>query len=169
MAESRLYCTFLLDGLYCALDATFIQEILEQQKIVPVPLAPPVVAGLINLRGQIVTALDLRQRMNMPDRAVGAVPAVIVVQTADGAMSLLVDEVGDVVAVSDALFEPPPDTVPADLRRLIFATCKLKERLLIILDLHTILMPDPDEDDAGEDDRFVDDASALDSQVEFDS
>src|SRR5438128_1248711 len=102
MASPRLYCTFTLDGLYCGLEAPYVQEILEQQTIVPVPLAPPMVSGLINLRGQIVTALDLRRRMGMPDRAAGVVPAVIVVRTHDGALSLLVDEDGDVLAVPDA-------------------------------------------------------------------
>jgi purine-binding chemotaxis protein CheW len=169
MAGVRQFCTFMVDGLYCGLEIAYVQEILEGQHIVPVPLAPPVVSGLINLRGQIITALDMRRRMNMPDRPAGQEPAVIVVQTEEGAMSLLVDEIGDVSPVPDATFEPAPDTVPEDIRKLIFGTCKLKERLLIILNLHTILMPEADPDGSAADDLSLEDPSAEGRQPEFDS
>src|SRR5262245_54412999 len=99
-----------------------------------VPLAPPVVRGLINLRGQIVTALDLRRRLEMPDRPADLLPVNVVVSTADGAVSLLVDEIGDVLQVPEAAFEPPPDTLRGAARALIRGVYKTDDRLLLILE-----------------------------------
>src|ERR671927_111898 len=111
MANERQYCTFYLDGHYFGLDVLRVQEIIRHQEMTRVPLASPVVRGLINLRGQIVTAIDLRRRLDLPDRPAGQLPVNVVVQTDDGAVSLLVDEIGDVVEVSDRQFEPPPETL----------------------------------------------------------
>src|SRR5262245_10385244 len=99
-----------------------------------VPLAPPVVRGLINLRGQIVTAIDLRRRLELPDRPAEQEPVNVVVQTDDGAVSLLVDEIGDVLQVSETAFERPPETLQGTARALIRGVYKLPDRLLLILD-----------------------------------
>src|SRR5262245_42614993 len=99
-----------------------------------VPLAPPVVRGLINLRGQIVTAIDLRRRLELPERPADQLPLNVVVQTDDGAVSLLVDEIGDVLEVPASLFESPPETVRGTARELIRGVYKVKDRLLMILD-----------------------------------
>jgi purine-binding chemotaxis protein CheW len=104
-----------------------------------VPLAPPVVRGLINLRGQIVTALDLRRRLELPDRPEGQLPVNVVIRTDDGAVSLLVDEIGDVVTVSEESFERPPDTLRGPARDLILGAHKLSDRLLLALDLGRVL------------------------------
>src|ERR1044071_5621780 len=100
-----------------------------------VPLAPPVVRGLINLRGQIVTAIDLRKRLELSDRPADQQPVNVVVQTDDGAVSLLVDEIGDVLEVSEKTFERPPETLKGTARELIRGAYKLKDRLLLILDI----------------------------------
>src|SRR5437868_11453098 len=107
MAEVHQYCTFYVDGHYFGLDVLQVQEIIRFQEMTRVPLAPPVVRGLINLRGQIVTAIDLRRRLEMPDRLDDQFPVNVVVHTDDGAVSLLVDEIGDVLEVSEVLFERP--------------------------------------------------------------
>src|SRR5262245_18463506 len=99
-----------------------------------VPLAPPVVRGLINLRGQIVTALDLRRRLALSDRPADQLPVNVVVQTDDGAVSLLVDEIGDVLSVPESAFERPPETLRGTARELIRGAYKLDGRLLLILD-----------------------------------
>src|SRR2546423_9370899 len=113
MADGHQYCTFYLDGSYFGLDVLKVQEIIRYQEMTRVPLAPPVVRGLINLRGQIVTALDLRRRLELTDRPPGQLPVNVVVQTDDGAVSLLVDEIGDVLEVPQALFQRPPETLQA--------------------------------------------------------
>src|ERR1700760_168969 len=97
MADEHQFCTFYVDGHYFGLDVLKVQEIIKYQELTRVPLAPPVVRGLINLRGQIVTAIDLRRRLDFPDRPPGQLPINVVVQTDDGAVSLLVDEIGDVL------------------------------------------------------------------------
>src|SRR5262245_58241723 len=128
MAESYQYCTFYVAGHYFGLDVLKVQEIIRYQEMTRVPLAPPVIRGLINLRGQIVTAIDLRRRLEMSDRPADQLPVNVVVHTDDGAVSLLVDEIGDVVNVSEKLFEGPPETLRGTARELIRGAYKLPDR-----------------------------------------
>ena len=134
MSETHQYCTFFVDDQYFGLDVLNVQEIIRYQGMTRVPLAPPVVRGLINLRGQIVTAIDLRRRLELTDRPAGQFPVNVVVHTDDGAVSLLVDEIGDVLEVPDKLFERPPETLKGTARELIRGAYKLADRLLLILD-----------------------------------
>jgi purine-binding chemotaxis protein CheW len=134
VADERQYCTFYLRDLYFGLDVLQVQEIIRAQPMTRVPLAPPVVRGLINLRGQIVTALDLRRRLDLPDRSPDEQPVNVVVQTDDGAVSLLVDEIGDVLSAPERDFERPPETLRGPARELIRGAYKLDGRLLLILD-----------------------------------
>lgn len=133
MAEQQ-YCTFYLDGHYFGLDVLKVQEIIRYQEMTRVPLASPVVRGLINLRGQIVTALDLRRRLGLPDRPEEQQPLNVVVHTDDGAVSLLVDEIGDVLEVPGKDFEKPPETLRGAARELVRGAYKLEGQLLLILD-----------------------------------
>src|SRR5262249_28103221 len=91
--------------------------------------------GLINLRGQIVTAIDLRRRLELNERPADQVPLNVVVQTEDGAVSLLVDQIGDMLSVSEELFESPPETVQGKTRALIRGAYKLNDRLMLLLDV----------------------------------
>jgi purine-binding chemotaxis protein CheW len=134
MTDEHQYCTFFLDGHYFGIDVLKVQEIIRFQQMTRVPLAPPVVRGLINLRGQIVTGIDLRRRLDMKDRPADQLPVNVVVKTDDGAVSLLVDEIGDVVEVSEKQFELPPETLRGGARELVRGAYKLPERLLLILD-----------------------------------
>ena len=134
MAEHRQYCTFTVGGHYFGLDVLKVQEVIRYQDMTRVPLAHPVVRGLINLRGQIVTAIDLRRRLDYEERPPDQLPVNVVVQTDDGAVSLLVDEIGDVLEVPEELFERPPETLQGTARELIRGAYKLKDRLLLILD-----------------------------------
>ena len=135
MADVRQFCTFYLGGQYFGLDVLKVQEIIRFQPMTRVPLAHPVVRGLINLRGQIVTALDLRRRLDLPERPDGESPVNVVVQADDGAVSLLVDEIGDVLEVSEKAFERPPETLQGPARELIRGAYKLEDGLLLILDI----------------------------------
>jgi purine-binding chemotaxis protein CheW len=134
MADEQQYCTFYL-GDYCfGLDVLKVQEIIRYQEMTRVPLAPPEVRGLINLRGQIVTAIDLRRRLEMPDRPASEPPINVIVHTDDGAVSLLVDEIGEVLTVEDKMLEGPPETLKGTARELIRGVYKLADCLLLILD-----------------------------------
>jgi purine-binding chemotaxis protein CheW len=132
---SHQYCTFLLDGHLFGVPVSSVQEVLKQQDVTPVPLAPREVSGLINLRGQIVTTLDLRTRLGLPGREAGAPSVSVVVRAADGGpVSLVVDQIGDVLEAEDGALEPPPDTVPHEVRELVSGICKLDEQLMLLLD-----------------------------------
>jgi len=142
MSETKQFCTFFLNGLFFGVEVLQVQEVLRYQPMTPVPLASPVVQGLINLRGQIVTALDLRRRLELPERAAGVLPMNVIVRTGDCAVSLLVDEIGDVVEIGDDIFEKPPETLAGVARELVLGVYKLKENLLLILDTDkTVCLP----------------------------
>ena len=127
------FATFFVDDLYFGIDVLQVQEVLRYQEMTRVPLAPEIIEGLINLRGQIVTAVDMRRRLNLKPRADGRTPMNTVIRTEEGAVSLLVDEIGDVVEVDPESFEPPPDNVDPGARELLEGVYKLKDRLLLIL------------------------------------
>ena len=136
MSDERQYCTFYVDNLYFGIWVREVQEVLQYQDMVRVPLASPVVRGLINLRGQIVTAIDLRRRLELPDRSEDVDPMNVVIRTDDGAVSLLVDQIGDVVEVDEATFEAAPENLRGRARELIEGVYKLEGQLLLILDPH---------------------------------
>ena len=139
MSTPRQFCTFFVDGLFFGIDVLHVQEVLRYQPMTKVPMAPAMVRGLINLRGQIVTAVDLRRRLELPPLPADRVPVNIVVQTDDGAVSLLVDEVGDVLEVSEDQFERPPETLQGVARDLICGAYKLPDGLLVILDADLVV------------------------------
>lgn len=128
------YCTFSLDGLFFGVPVQQVQEVIRYQALTRVPLAAAEVSGLINLRGQIVTAIDLRRRLGLPPRPAGQRPMNVVVRSEEGAVSLLVDEIGDVQEVQQESFEPPPPTLHGPARALIRGAYKLPQRLLLVLD-----------------------------------
>ncbi len=134
MAQSEQFCTFFLDGHFFGVPVQQVQEVIRYQEMTRVPLVPQVVRGLINLRGQIVTAIDLRRRLGMSERPADQLPMNVVVRTDDGALSLLVDEIGDVIEVEEKTFEQPPETLKGMAQEVIRGVHKLPERLLLVLD-----------------------------------
>ena len=134
MAETKQFATFYLDGLFFGVEVLKVQEVIRYQEMTRVPLAPAVVHGLINLRGQIVTAIDLRRRLRLRERPADQLPMNVVVRTDDGALSLLVDEIGDVLEIADDQMERAPETVDERARELLHGVYKLDGRLLLILD-----------------------------------
>jgi purine-binding chemotaxis protein CheW len=132
--EARQVCTFLVGGLYYGIDVRGVQEVIRFQDMTRVPLAPGHVRGLINLRGQIVTAIDMRARLCLAERRADELPMNVVVRGEEGGVSLLVDEIGDVVDVSNEAFEAPPETVPATSRAVLRGVFKMQGRLLLELD-----------------------------------
>lgn len=139
MADRESYCTFRVDDLYFGVEVCQVQEVIRYQHTTRVPLSPKVVQGLMNLRGQIVTALTLRHRLGLKHSADDSRPMNVVIRTADGPISLLVDEIGDVVQVDQNRFEPPPETLQGEQRELIRGAFKLEDRLLLILDTEKVV------------------------------
>ncbi len=143
MAIERQFCTFFLDSLFLGIEVQQVQEVIRRQTMTRVPLAPRAVRGLINLRGQIVTAVDLRERLGLPPLAADREPMNVVVRTEEGAVSLLVDEIGDVLETEEHQYEPLPETLPAQARALMRGVYKLPGRLLLILDTAKVLATEP--------------------------
>lgn len=137
------YGTFTLDGLLFGIEVDRIQEVIRAQEMTSVPLAPPVIGGLINLRGEIVTAIDLRRRLQLAERPGDTAPMNVVIRSRDGAVSLLVDQIGDVVEVSAASFEAPPAHLDPAARTLIRGAHKLDGQLLLVLDIDRALHGEP--------------------------
>ena len=139
-------CTFLLDGVLFGIDVRFVQEVLRLQEMTPVPLAPDVVSGLINLRGHIVTALDLRKRLALAARPATLEPVNVVVRHGDSTVSLLVDDIGDVVTVEPSTFEATPATLDARIKAVVRGVYKLKGELLLLMDPLLTLQLDRNQD-----------------------
>ena len=134
MSNERQFCTFYLAGHCFGVEVDEVQEVLRHQDMTAVPLAGPEVGGLMNLRGQIVTAVDLRERLGLPKRSEDETPMNVVIRTEEGAVSLLVDQIGDVLMADESSFERPPETLSGHARRLILGAYKLDGRLLLVLD-----------------------------------
>lgn len=134
MNNTKQFCTFFVNGLFFGVEVLKVQEVIRYQEMTRVPLAPAMIEGLINLRGQIVAAVDLRRRLELAMREPGQLPMNVVVRSDDGVVSLLVDEIGDVVEIQDDIYERPPETLKGVARELVQGVYKLKERLLLILD-----------------------------------
>ena len=134
-SSTQQFTTFVLDGHLFGVEVETVQEVIRYQDMTRIPMAHEAVGGLINLRGQVITALDLRRRLGMPDRADGVLPMNVVVRTEEGAVSLLVDQIGEVIETDAAHFEAPPDTVTAKAKDLIRGAYKLDNNLLLALDV----------------------------------
>ena len=130
--DNALLCTFVVDELHFGIDVTRIQEVIRYQELTPVPLAHQTVRGLINLRGEIVTAIDLRNRLNMP-ASDEIQPMNVVVAHEEDVVSFLVDEIGDVIEVSLNDFESVPETVTKTVRDVVDGVYKLDDTLLLVL------------------------------------
>lgn len=136
MSETKQFCTFVLDGHYYGVEVQQVQEVLRYQEMTRVPLASSVVSGLINLRGRIVTAIDLRRRLGLEDRAADQRPMNVIIRSGEEAISLLVDEIGEVIEVNGDRYEQPPKTLAESSQALIRGAYKLDDRLMLVLDTH---------------------------------
>jgi purine-binding chemotaxis protein CheW len=145
--SARQYCTFWVDGLMFGLAVEHVQEVLRYQQMTGIPRAPEAVLGLINLRGQIVTALDLRCRLGLPPREDGVLPMNVIVRTRGEVVSLLVDDIGDVIDTDDVELQPPPTNLPASVHDVVSGVLPLAEAILLVVDadraVDVTAAPDP--------------------------
>ncbi len=133
---SRQFATFEVADQLFGVEVDTVQEVLSYNEYTPVPLAPPAVGGLFNLRGQVIAAVDLRVQLGMARQALHG-PVMNVILRGDGEpVSLLVDRIGEVVDLDDEAFEPPPDTLSVPIRELVVGTFKMAGRLMLALDVH---------------------------------
>jgi purine-binding chemotaxis protein CheW len=146
MTEQQI-CTFFLQGVYFGIDVQHVQEVTRPQAITRVPLAPPDICGLINLRGQIITVIDLQRRLEMSEpqtrsttNLVDAAQGFNIVVSCDHqVVSLLVDHVGDVLEFAQNTFQPPPATLKGKMRQMLAGAYPLPDGFLLVLDAEKIL------------------------------
>jgi len=134
MTTHDQYCTFWVDGLFFGVAVSEVQEVLRYQQLTAVPSAPEAVQGLINLRGQIVTALDLRCRLGLPARPDDVLPMNVIVRSRGEVVSLLVDDIGDVIDTGGLELEPAPANVPSIVQDVVVGVLPLPEAILLVLD-----------------------------------
>lgn len=139
MAEPKQFCTFYINKMFFGIEVLRVQEVIRHLEMTRIPSASPTIRGLINLRGQIVTAIDLRRRLEFEDRPADLKPVNVVVRTDDGVYSLLVDDIGDVLELEEDLLDRIPDTVRGTPRHLIQDVYKLPDNLLMTLDVDRAL------------------------------
>lgn len=138
MSKKKQFCTFYLEREMFGIDVLNIQEVLRFEETTEVPLAPPVIRGLLNLRGSIVSVIDLRGRFGMRALEGNLEPMNIVTQTGAGLASFLVDRIGEVIEADEGTFEGPPETLTGEMRDLIEGVYKLDSGLLRILNVERV-------------------------------
>ncbi len=131
-------CTFYVDGQLYGIDVVEVQEVVKHLPIIPVPLSEPYVRGLINLRGQVATALGLREMFRISPERVGFSMNVILKQ--EGSLiSLQVDEIGDVIELEKFAMESIPANIPDSIRGFMAGVYQIKEGLLCVIDLTKLI------------------------------
>lgn len=133
------YVSFRLERQWLGVPVNVVQEVLNPQTIRRVPRAPSEVAGLLNLRGQIVTAVDLRQRLGLPEYQDERGSMNVVVRHGQESFSLLVDDVGDVINVFGHKIEPVPSSLDAQWKAVTKGVFRLEKRLFVILNVPAVL------------------------------
>lgn len=139
MAETIRFCTFYLDGLCFGIEVRTVQEVIRPLLLTPVPLADDAVAGLLNLRGQIVAVIDLRRQLGLPARIPTSTAMLMVIRNGANTVCLLVDEAGDVLDAPPDLYEPVPASLRSEARCYLAGVYKLPQRLLHVLALEAVL------------------------------
>lgn len=130
--DCNQFATFSTDGLHFGVPVEHVQEVVRSQDMTPVPLASGEIRGLINLRGQIITAIDLREALKLSERTSERPPMNVVVKINNELCSLLVDDIGDVLSIPRSNLEPPPATLPPGIRSSVTQVCQLTEKLLLV-------------------------------------
>jgi purine-binding chemotaxis protein CheW len=138
LSQTKQFSTFTIDGRLYGIDVMKVQEVTKPLKVTLMRTAPPFVKGLINLRGQIATAVGLRELFGLtPDVSVEKMTVVCKVD--DVLLSLLVDNIGDVVEINETAFEPTPHTVPESVKVFMQGVYKTEDAILSIICLQSIL------------------------------
>jgi len=137
-ANTRQFATFMIASRWYGIDVMCVQEVTKPMEVTLMRTAPPFVKGLINLRGQIATAIGLRELFALPLEESNE-KMTVVCKVEDVLLSLLVDNIGDVVEVSDSKFEKSPQTIPANIKEFMLGVYKTDHAILSIISLDTIL------------------------------
>jgi purine-binding chemotaxis protein CheW len=138
-SESLQLATFYVADMCLALDIGLIQEIIRDVKVTPVPHAPPQVRGVINLRGEVTTVIDLRTTLGLTPLEGTTNTQTLIVRSQGESIGLIVDSVGDICAVEQASIVPPPPNVDSVDGRFFQGVCQRKTEIVLVLDLEEAL------------------------------
>ncbi|WP_447968341.1 chemotaxis protein CheW [Nitrospira sp. M1] len=139
MSGVRQFCTFTVGTFLFGVDVRVVQEVLRDQRMTDVPLASPVIRGLMNFRGQVVTTLDLRRRLGIDAGSFDSSPMNVVIRTDHEPISLLVDELGDIIDVTDDAWELPPSSLDGEVKALLVGAYTCNDRMLLALDVGRVM------------------------------
>ena len=137
--EERVFVTLTVADQLCGIPVLGVRDILGEQVITRIPLAPPEIAGSLNLRGRIVTAIDLRRRLKLPPPPAGARRMSVVAEQGGELYALLVDQVSEVMSLKPSAFERNPPTLPPTWTKFSVGVYRLEDRLLVVLDVGRLL------------------------------
>jgi len=137
--EAQDFVTFTIAGQLFGIPVMLVQDVLSSYQITRIPLAPPEIAGSLNLRGRVVTAIDIRIRLGLKPRPKGEKCMSIVAESEGELYSLMVDSVGEVLPLSTASYERNPPTLDAKLRTFSDGIYRLDDSLLVVLDVKRLL------------------------------
>jgi purine-binding chemotaxis protein CheW len=138
-AETQDFVTFVIADQLFGISVLQVQDVLSAHRITPVPMAPPEIAGSLNLRGRVVTVMDVRRRLGLSQRESEDEPMSIVVEHGQDLYSLMVDSVGEVLALATSEFEGNPPTLDPQLREYSAGIYRLDDKLLVMLDVDRLL------------------------------
>jgi purine-binding chemotaxis protein CheW len=133
------YVTVMIGDQLFGLPIARVQDVFKPERLTPVPLAPPEVAGLINLRGRVVTAIDMRCRLGLPPKANGQAAMAIGIEFKSESFGLLIDAIGEVLKLADSGREVPPVNLESGLARMAASVHRLDDQLMVVLDVDRVL------------------------------
>ena len=137
--EEQVFVTLTVGEQLCGVPVLLVRDILGDQKITRIPLAPPEIAGSLNLRGRIVTAIDLRRRLKLPPPPPGQKRMSVVTEQGGELYALLVDQVSEVFSLKSSAFERNPSTLEPSWAAFSTGIYRLGDRLLVVLDVKRLL------------------------------
>jgi purine-binding chemotaxis protein CheW len=137
--EERGFVTLTVGEQICGIPVLSVRDILAEQAITRIPLAPPEIAGSLNLRGRIVTAIDLRHRLGLAPLPPGTPRMSVVAEQGGELYALLVDQVSEVMSLKGTAFERNPQTLPPAWAQFSAGVYRLENRLLVVLDVARLL------------------------------
>jgi purine-binding chemotaxis protein CheW len=137
--DAQILVTLTVADQLCGVPVLAVRDVLGEQSITRIPLAPPEIAGSLNLRGRIVTAIDLRRRLNLPPAPPNQKPMSVVAEQGGELYALLVDQVSEVLSLDPATFERNPPTLHPSWAGFSTGIYRLEGRLLVVLDVSRLL------------------------------
>lgn len=138
-SDAGMYVTMRIDKQLFGIPVKNVRDVLRQQKVTPIPLSMPEIAGSLNLRGRIVTVINLRRRLRLPERSGDEKSMFVVVEYKNELYSLMVDNVGEVMTVPVNSIEKSPANLGGAWREVTTGIYKLSGELLVIMDVQAVL------------------------------